>query len=264
MFQQFKNSIREKNSLALTFNQEVAYDRRKVMFVNIYNPLVLAALEFFKKKHATDTDAKTFEFQLPVKTLARQMNCRQLFMAVFKIEETREIYNQTKRKATLVPILYDVNEQQVIEDDEFADEFLGKVLVVGENLKNPTTKNYDKAFYIKMRESITDCIEAKIEEQREEAKMMIENGQKKREKFVRQHTEIRIERMEKRLEKMKSEVYGIFDEKVQEGIALQIRTLPGQIKKMQEKLESQLQQIRKDQNLHFERELLSLNLVNLI
>ncbi len=73
MFQRFKNRILDMGgTFTLTFNQDVAYNTSRAIFINLYHPLIIASMEFFKNEHKDDTEKCTFEFQLPAKLLSRK------------------------------------------------------------------------------------------------------------------------------------------------------------------------------------------------
>ena len=56
MFRQFRNEIEDKQAIRMTFNQQVAYDNSKLLFMNIYNPIIQACLNYFRKH---DDESKT-------------------------------------------------------------------------------------------------------------------------------------------------------------------------------------------------------------
>ena len=268
LFQRFKNRITDVgNTITLTFNQDVAYNISKVIFINLYHPLIIASLEFFKKSHKDDTDKRTFEFQLPAKLLTRKLPSKQIFMAVYQIDESREVYGQTKKSATLYPILFDTLTQQVIEDQELADEFLGIVQIGGQNLSTPSVKNFSSAFYNEMRGAIKDAIDKKTLAQYEESNLKIENDRKKRIQFVQKNFDLHKERLEARLFAMLDYYADIEDlelEARKENFSRTTRLFKGQLKSLEEQLQNQLDTINKDQHLLVQDHLLSLNLINLI
>ncbi len=268
IFQKFKNRILGMGgTLPLTFNQDIAYNTSRAIFVNLYHPLVLASMEFFKKAHKDDTDKCTFEFQLPENLLSHQLGCKQIFMAVYQIDESRDVYGQTKKAATLYPILFNTLTQEVIEDQELAEEFLGKVLIGGQNLTAPVVKNYDSTFYNEMRGAIQDAIDRKAATQYEETSLKIENDRKKREQFVIQNHEVQRKRMEDRLDRMMRtlDFETLFQNETGiESVKLQIQFINGRLKTLDDTLNAQLAIINKDQHLVVKPVFLTLNLINLI
>ena len=265
LFQKFRNRIIDiGNTMELTFNQDVAYNTSNAFFINLYHPLVIATLEFFKRKHKDDTEQKTFEFQLPSNLLSRQLDCKLLFMAVFQIEESRVVFGQTKKTATLYPVLFDTAKQEVVNDQEFAEEFLGKVQIGGQNLSAPIVKNFDAAFYNEMRGAIKDAVDKKTADQFKETSLKIENDRKKREQFVQQNYGLRKERLEARRNGIVQSLEDIDSGPLFDGLTRLLRLVDGQIKSLDEQLKNQLVIINKNQHLIVIENLLTLNLINLI
>lgn len=267
LFQQFKNKIIDQNRFSITFNQDVAYNSEKAMFVNIYHPIVIASLEFFKKKHKDDVEKCTFEFNLPRIYLSKPLDTNAVFLAVYQIDESREVYGQVKKSSTLYPIIYNVSANGIIDDPDFSEEFLGEVFIGGQNLLAPTKKNFDRSFYNELRGSIKDAIDLKISSQFEETSIRIENDRKKREQFVKQNHEVHLKRLTNRYERIVQDLdfyLSMNYDEMLESLNIQKRLLSGQINTLNDQLKAQLDVINKDQKLNVVEKLLSLNLINLI
>jgi superfamily II DNA or RNA helicase len=113
-FKQFTNSIEGDQSFELTFDQEVAYKKRNIVFVNLYNPIIQAALQFFEQQ--TDNPDKTFRFDVRQSNLSVNIPTGKYFLAVYQVEISKIIFGTKKITNILHPILYDVQECKVIED----------------------------------------------------------------------------------------------------------------------------------------------------
>lgn len=266
LFQQFRNKIIDQNRFSITFNQDVAYNSEKALFVNIYHPIVIASLEFFKKKHQDDIEKCTFEFNLPRTYLSKPLETKIVFLAVYQIDESREVYGQTKKSSTLCPIIFNVSANEIIDDAEFSDEFLGEVFVGGQNLLAPSKKDFAKTFYNELRGSIKDAIDMKVAAQYEETAMRIENERKKREQFVKQNHEVHKKRLEEQYSRIiyDMDIASMSQEELVESLKVQARLLAGRINALDEQLKTQLETINRDQKLSVVEKLLSLNLINLV
>lgn len=261
LFQLFRNSIVDKRKFCLTFNQEVAYNNQSVYFINIYHPLVIASLTFFEKKKTDDANQRTFKFEMPVDSLSKPMPKQQFFLAVYRIDESREVFGQKKMVSNLCPILYDTVKNEVVADSEMSEEFLGKVVARGQNLRSPLELNYDSSFYNEMRGDFADAICCIIEEHRKEAEMKIENERKKQEKYKKQNYDVRSERLWNQFEEAQKEYISSNNENKDK---TKLRLLLGQINKLDDDFDMAKKQLNADPKLNIKESLLSLSLINLI
>ena len=101
LFRQFKREIEDKKSIRMTFNQQTAYDNSKLLFMNIYNPIIQACLNYFIKH---DDESKTsFCYALTNDDLLQKDSS--YYLIVYQISVTRKVLGVPKRTETLLPLL---------------------------------------------------------------------------------------------------------------------------------------------------------------
>lgn len=93
-----------QQKIRITFDQEKAFKDKDLIFINIYNPIILAATQYFLSK--MDEKETTFSYSIPHDNYIQKGEL--FFMAIFKMEIKRNIFGHEKTSNTLVPIVYDV------------------------------------------------------------------------------------------------------------------------------------------------------------
>ena len=124
-FRQFINSIRDKNSLEITFSQDTGYNNRKLIRINAYHPIIIGAMRFFE--HQESENNNTFQFALDKNFLTSGLvHEGEYFLAVYKSTTIKKWANREQKTELMVPILYDVKNEKIIDDQNFSERFLGE------------------------------------------------------------------------------------------------------------------------------------------
>ena len=103
VFKQFINSLRDVTSVRLTFNQEVAYKYRDLTFINLYNPIIQAALIYFAKQR--NENEKTFRFDVKKEDLGVEINKGLYFLSIYQIETSKVIFGTKKITNNIVVLV---------------------------------------------------------------------------------------------------------------------------------------------------------------
>jgi superfamily II DNA or RNA helicase len=130
LFKQFKNEIIDKTKILLTFNQEKAFSNKQIIYINLYNPIIQACCGYFRKTY--DSIQNTFCFSINKCKLSSNVSCGVYFLALYQLTSTRKIYGVTKQSDILYPVLYDVQNGCLIDDDSIVNDFWGKSQTEGE------------------------------------------------------------------------------------------------------------------------------------
>ncbi|AVR44784.1 hypothetical protein C7S20_05610 [Christiangramia fulva] len=134
-FRRFINRIRGLGNMELTFSQEVGYDQPKLIRINTYHPIILAAFKFFDNQRSAD--ANTFQFTLPRHLLGKKkFNIGTYFLAVYTSTFLKKWFNREQTTKLLIPLVYSVEEGKVIENT-LAEELLGKAQLFATPVMNP-------------------------------------------------------------------------------------------------------------------------------
>lgn len=128
IFKQFINSIRDKNPLELTFSQELGYKNKKLIRINAYHPIVLAAMYYFE---TMDTGINnTFKFAIDNRFIdKRYFHKGDYFLAVYKSTIIKKWFSREQKMEILVPIIYDLDQGIIIKDRKASESFLGEAQI---------------------------------------------------------------------------------------------------------------------------------------
>lgn len=162
----FKNRNRDNCSFILTFDQDVAFDNKNIEFVNLYHPIVLASLNYFKEED--DEYNKTFCFDIRRSELPESLSSNNYILAVYEIHTSQMIYGTLKDTKILMPVLYDTERMEIVHEESVVDEFFGKTQVKGvyrtaSNESNPTPGDIED-----MKFDLSEHVAHKVAESKKE------------------------------------------------------------------------------------------------
>lgn len=117
-------NFREKHKIALTFDQSYAFENKMADYVNIYNPIVIAASNYFKS--AIEGIGKTFQLTYSIAD-GLPLSSGLYFLAVYKVSTTREIMGKRVSSDMLVPVMYNVADDITILDEDLNLKVFGEI-----------------------------------------------------------------------------------------------------------------------------------------
>lgn len=128
LFRAYKQRIiedfMEAGRRQLTFDQEYAFENKSVDYVNIYNPIIIAASVYFKETISSIGNTFQLKYKLPD---GLSLNRGEYFMAIYTIKTQREILGKKVGSETLVPVLYNIAEDLTITDPDLNVKVFGKI-----------------------------------------------------------------------------------------------------------------------------------------
>ncbi len=184
LYQSFINQIKDLDELILTFQQEVANENKSICFVNAYHPLVLAINNFFKK---SVRKKYTFQFRLPS---SFGLMTGSFLMGVYSLNIIKENLREKKNKELLVPLVYDIERNQILDGD-IAEKMLGySQQYASANFKET---EISKSIHEMVEIEMPLKINAIRQEIKKEEEMKMNSYLKRREKQEQQLLKFRIE-----------------------------------------------------------------------
>lgn len=115
MFADFIQDVKRKDPIALTFDQEVAFANRELVFVNMFHPLIAACVAYNERTDRTRHEV--FSFAVPYGPVRGTF-----FLALYEIETKRDVHGVTKTSTELFPVLYETQVGVVIPERQVAEE----------------------------------------------------------------------------------------------------------------------------------------------
>ena len=261
MFRQFRNEIEDKQAIRMTFNQQVAYDNSKLLFMNIYNPIIQACLNYFRKH---DDGSKTsFCYALSSDDILKKDTA--YYMVVYQMSITRKVLGVPKRTDTLLPLLYSVDEQRVITEETMIDRIFSRSQTEGME-HNASNRDIDPEMLQDMRYDFAEEITGQKATRMAEIRLQVESDRQRNEKQTNEYYASMIDNLRRFVRGWESDIEMLFDvdEKRVQQLQGAIRLAQARIQQMEKEKEDRLTQIREASQIEIGESIVSLNLINII
>lgn len=261
LFRQFKREIEDKQSIRMTFNQQTAYDNSKLLFMNIYNPIIQACLNYFIKH---DDESKTsFCYALTNDDLLQKDSS--YYLIVYQMSVTRKVLGVPKRTETLLPLLYHVNTQSIVTDEEIIDRVFSRSQTEGEE-HNASNSDIETEMLQDMRYDFAEEISVQKSNRLAEIKLQVESDRQRNEKQTNEYYASMIDNLQRFIRSWESDIEMLFnvDEKRVQQLQGAIRLAQARIQQIEKEKEDRLTQIREASQIEIGESIVSLNLINII
>ena len=261
LFRQFKNEIEDKQVLRMTFNQQVAYDDRKLLFMNIYNPIILACQSYF---HKHDNDSKTsFCYALTNDELLQVGTA--YYLIVYQISVTRKVLGVPKHTETLLPLLYSVNDMEIVKNEDLVNRVFSRSQTEGKE-HNAGNADIDTEMLQDMRYDFAEEINEVKAEMLSEIKLQVESDILRNEKQTNEYYASFIDNQRRYIRNWEADIEMLYnvDEKRVQQLQGVIRLAKSRIQQMEKEKEDRLNQIREASQIEISENIVSLNLINII
>lgn len=261
LFRQFKREIEDKQSIRMTFNQQTAYNNSKLLFMNIYNPIIQACLNYFVKHD--DKSKTSFCYALTNDDLLQKDSS--YYLIVYQMSVTRKVLGVPKRTETLLPLLYHVNTQSIVTDEEIIDRVFSRSQTEGEE-HNASNLDIDSEMLQDMRYDFAEEISVQKSNRLAEIKLQVESDRQRNEKQTNEYYASIIDNLQRFIRSWKSEIEMLFntDEKRVQQLQGAIRLAQAQIQQRKKEKEERLVLIREASQIEISENIVSLNLINII
>ena len=261
LFRQFRREIEDKQSIRMTFNQQTAYDNSKLLFMNIYNPIIQACLNYFIKH---DDESKTsFCYALTNDDLLQKDSS--YYLIVYQMSVTRKVLGVPKRTETLLPLLYHVNTQSIVTDEVIIDRVFSRSQTEGEE-HNASNSDIETEMLQDMRYDFAEEISVQKSNRLAEIKLQVESDRQRNEKQTNEYYASMIDNLQRFIRSWESDIEMLFnvDEKRVQQLQGAIRLAQARIQQIEKDKEDRLDQIREASQIEIGESIVSLNLINII
>ena len=263
VFKQFINSLRDVTSLRLTFNQEVAYKYRNLIFINLYNPIIQAALIYFAKQR--NDNEKTFRFDVKQEELGVDIAKGRYFLSIYQIETSKVIFGTKKITNTLHPFLYDVQECKIIDNQELTSKFYGKAQVKGTYQRNDEFEEIDSDIITEMQLDLAEAVDDFRTQYTDELKLQADNSTLMIKQQTQAYYRYRIDSMKvfiKNAEDRLDIARAINNEKEIRNAEGALRLHSSNLRNLEREMDDEIERVSKDHELEVRTNLLSINYIN--
>lgn len=261
LFNRFVNLIRGETELNITFNQDVAYEKRDLIYVNAYHPIILATKEYFYRSY-TD-EKKTFSLGVNKSHIedVSELNVGDYIMGVYLLEINKETFGTTVTNELLIPAVFNISSNEIITNTDICEKLLG------ESQENATKPPYNNEFKSDLIDLVRSELAARINdlsvEYFQDQKMRFDTNKDMQLNQTERYYENRITKQEQLVYEIEDRAKNSFDEKTKKD---NLRILPlhqARLRNLIEEKEMAKKKITNSTILVKEPVLLSLNHISI-
>lgn len=263
LFKQFRNSIKDEQKIQITFNQDYAYKHKDVIFVNLYNPIIQAASLYFSQQESKQQ--KTFRFDLNLDKTDLSIRKGGYFLAIYQIEISKVVFGSNTISNILHPILFDIKNRCIIDDNDLATSFFGKAQILGEYQRQDGLENFDDELIVDMQLDMAEAIDLYRSSFANELQLKSDNAILSMKKQTESHYKYRINSMAayiKETENRLTLASQINNEKEIRNAENTLRLQRYNLKTLEGEMEDEICRVSQSQNIEVRTTLLSINLIN--
>jgi len=256
MFRKFRNSIKEVSEFELTFNQETAYNNQGLIFVNSYHPLIIAAKEYFKQKFKQTNSA--FQFGIKKEQLP-QISFGKYFLATYSICITRKWFGKAQNNELLVPIVFDIQSDSIIDDKNIAERFLGESQLYATVNQDPYQP--DQQLIANLRGDMAAKINSIFVDHVKDQKMRLDSSKKQQIQQIEEYHNNRINRQKQTVIEHEDKAYNSSSENERANFQKSLILQQNRVIRLEEDKKEAIKKIN-DSEIQGDFKLLSLSLIN--
>ena len=257
---QFKRQIDDQTSFLITFSQDVAFEDRSVLFLNIYHPMIQACLNYFVQN--TDDGNTSFSYALKADELLHEGN--RYYLGLYEIYSERMVQNVKKKNAELLPVVFNMQTGQIEEDQQVIDRIFRRSQVEGAE-HNASNNDTEADTIDDMSFDFTELVSQEISRRIEEEKRQDESDRVRNVQQTNEYYKSRIAGFERTIKD--NEWYQeaqYLDDKERLTITRRIQLAKNQIGILERERDERLARINQDRQLVMHDKILSLNLITII
>ena len=193
LFQKFSTQIMGEHFFKITFSQEEGFKDDKLIRINAYHPLIIAAMAHFSKIEKSHEN--TFKFSLSKDDVSSNLKeISTLVLAQYKCTIIKNWLGREQKMELLTPLLFDSKKQEVISDKDLCNEIYANVQVKAK--ATSSALQLSKEEIQELSYSLTEEISIIETEILEDHKMRLETSKKMQIQRVSEYYENRIKNQE--------------------------------------------------------------------
>ena len=258
-FRQFKHEIKDELAIRMTFNQQKAYDNNKLLFINIYHPIIQACVNCFY--HKDDKSKTSFCYALRNDDLLKKDTS--YFLIIYQMTVSRNILGALKHTETLLPMLYSVQDQKVVKNETLVDRLFSRSQIEGEE-HNAKNADINHEMIQNMRYDFAEALCEVKNKKKAEIEIQMESDRQRNEKQANEYYTSIINNQNKYIRSWESEIYDSVDKKKVRSLEGAIRLARARIQELEKEKAERLAQINEALQIEISESIVSLNLINII
>ena len=265
LFASYLSDIGNSLDLKMTFDQDVAFKDKSISFINIYHPIIQAGVLMYEK--TADKSRRTFFFEMESSQAPDNINLGCYLLAIFKISVSRVVFGKKVVTDSLYPILYDLQADNIIDDHELAEKFMGKAQVNGRYAPFTEDLRIEPEIIDNIEYDLKDIVDKYVDDYQADQLMRINNSKKMRLQQTVQYYDTRIRSLEHSIstqESLQENAILINDKDLIERAGRTLRLQRSQLQGLLQRKEDDVEKINRDVQLKVTDEIKSINLVRIV
>lgn len=262
LFQRYTDSIEGELVLKLTFDQETAFKDKTLTFINLYHPIIQAGVKMFAEKQ--DPSQCTYFFAMPGSVLPEEIQKHKYILAIYRITVSRVLFDKPVVTDSLFPILYDIEERKIIEDQDLAEKFMGKAQVNGKYESLEDNYIIDSDIIDDIRYDFKEYVDDYKTGYQQDMQIRIDNNKKMRAEQTKQYYDSRISKMKSNIrnqEWLREQAIIKGDSSAQKNAERALSLMNFRLSNILQERDNELERIKKDVQLKVTERVMSINLV---
>lgn len=260
-FRLFKHEIEDQMTIRMTFNQQKAYNDNKLMFVNIYHPIIQACLSYFDKNNDKAKTSFCYALSHDEKLKVGQS----FYLVVYQIRINRKVMGIIKHYETLLPFLYSIQKQEVVNDEDIVNHVFSLSQTQGKE-HNANNADINPEMLQDMRYDFAEVLSMEKKNRIVELNLQIESDRQRNEQQTKEYYASVIENQRRFIHNwtMEIDLLGESDERRTRSLSGIIRLAQNRIDQYRKEEQERLSQINEDSQIEINEEIISLNLITII
>jgi hypothetical protein len=188
-------------------------------------------------------------------------------LAIYKISVSRTQFEKDVVTDSLYPILFDVTNDQLVDDHSLAEKFMGRAQVDGQYAPLDESNRLSEELIADLRYDFTESVNAYVWKHRGEMQTRIDNSKKLRYQQTMQYYETRQKSMERNIanqEMMREYAISSRNDDDLRRAENVLRLQRANLRDLLDRKESDIERINRDVHLKVTQEIKSLNLVQVV
>lgn len=220
LFRQFINILDDVSEFTLTFNQDKAYSDKKLIYANIYHPIILAILNYYKVESKPIDN--TFKFCINRSTVQKltktsqtiKLEAGEYYLGIFNYSLTRNSYGCQIKRNYIRPLVYDRINQCVIVDKELCDEFLGLSQLYASIYDSTQDRSDVEEAFLEFCTEIDEV----VHEEYYKAQIDVESHKQMQKQHIADYYDFRIKEQEAKIDDLEFALLYAYDEAIKRKI----------------------------------------------
>lgn len=255
----FKRKVDGLQSFKLTFDQDIAYEDSSLIYMNIYHPFIMACLKFLSHENGKPQNA--FSYSIKADEILNEGEM--YYLGVYRLKTIRMINADSKESFELLPVLYNINSDSIIENQQVIDRVFKKSQIEG-NEKNASNIAMNSDLIENMRSDFAAYISSERKRRIEESKMQEQSDRLRNVQQTKEYYQARLDGLEKLVSDYEYELEWCYDEKKKKKLESILRLRRGNVRQLEKERNERLAELNKEISLTISENILSLNLVTVV